>query len=132
MEYREYLAELRKDFENLLSSPFMIFKDVKKLEKVMGVYLIYFGEEIIYAGSTNKFDVRFGTDLLHKSTHTLHRKLLNEGKTIQEIKDFFKNKCKYKIKICKDKLKAEALEHFAIWVIKPKFNKYIYRNEKKN
>jgi len=124
----EYSEELKKDYEDLLNSHFMTFDEVRSLEKVTGVYLIYFGREIIYAVSTNKFDVRFGTDLLHKSTHTLHKKLLNEGKIIQEIKDFFKNKCKYKIKICEDKLKAEALEHFAIWVIKPKYNKYVYKS----
>ena len=123
----KYLEELKKDFESLFGSSFMTFNEVKKLEKIMGVYLIYIGKEIIYVGSTNKFDIRFGTDLLHESTHTLHRKLLNEGKTMQEIRDFFRDKCKYRIKICEDKLKAEALEHFAIWAIKPRYNRYVYK-----
>jgi hypothetical protein len=125
-----YLKELKKGFENLLDSFFMTFEEVKKLKKVNGVYLIYFDKKIIYVGSTNNFNVRFGTDLLHGSTHTLHKKLLNEGKTVQEIKDFFKNKCKYKIKICENMLKAEALEHFTIWVEKPKYNKHIYKCKK--
>lgn len=130
MDYKQYLEELWKDFEELLRSPFMTFEEVKNLKKTTGVYFVCFFEEIIYIGSTNKFDVRFGTDLLHKSTHTLHRKLLNEGKTTQQIKDFLKNICQYKIKMSKDKLIAEALEHLAIWVIKPRYNKYIYQQDK--
>lgn len=122
----DHLEELKKAFDDLLASSFLTFQEVKNLEKVMGVYFIYFGEKIIYIGSTNKFDVRFGTDLLHKSTHTLHDKLQKEGKKTKEIQEFFKSTCRYKIKICEDKLKAEALEHFAIWCFKPPYNKYIY------
>lgn len=130
--YIEYSKKLGRDFKDLLSSPFVTFDEVKKLKKIKGVYLIYFSGKIIYAGSTNNFNVRFGTDMLHKTTHTLHSKLLNEGMPTQKIKDFFKNKCKCKIKICKDMLRAEALEHFVIWATRPKYNKniYDYKNSK--
>ena len=118
----KYFEKLRKDFESLYNSPFVNFVEVAKLKKVTGVYFIYLNSRIIYIGSTNNFHVRFGTDLLHKSTHTLNRKLLKEGKTPQEVKYILKNKCKYKIKKCKDKLEAEGLEHVAIWIIEPKYN----------
>jgi hypothetical protein len=127
MDLKAALEETRKDFEDLSNSDLMKFEEVKQLKKITGIYFIYFQDKIIYIGSTNKFDVRFGTDLFHKSTHTLHRKLLRENKTTKEIRDFLRNKCYYRVKICKDKLKAEALEHFAIWMIKPRYNHHIYQ-----
>lgn len=127
-QIQKRLKQLREDFEELLGSRSISFKEVATFKNVMGVYLVYFKEEIIYAGSTNNFNIRFGTDLFHKSTHTLHRKLSKEGKTTQQVKDFLNNNCRYKIKECKDKLEAEALEHLVIWIIKPKYNKYLYQN----
>jgi len=126
MPVKKYLEDIERDFEALLTASFMTFEEVKKLKKVMGVYCVYFQKEIIYIGSTNKFDVRFGADLLHLSTHTLHRKLLKDGKTTAEVRRFLKSECQYRILVCQDKLQAEALEHLAIWIIKPKYNKYIY------
>jgi len=123
---KDKIEELEKDFENLINSPFKTWKEVKELGKTIGIYLTYFNNKIIYIGSTNKFSVRFGVNLTHKTTHTLHNKLLREMNK-EEVIDFLKNKCKYKIIKCEDKLKAEALEHFAIWIIKPKYNKYIYQ-----
>ena len=43
-------------------------------------------------------------------------------KTKVEFLGFLKNKCKYKIKKCEDKSKAEALEYLAI-LLKPEHNK---------
>lgn len=122
------IEKLKKDFDELLNSSFKTWEEVKRLKKIIRVYLIYYKNKIIYIGSTNNFNVRFGIDLKHKSTHTLHNKLLKENKTPEEIIEFLTNKCEYRIRECEDKLKAEALEHFAIWIIKPKYNKYIYEN----
>ncbi|ESU20198.1 hypothetical protein FEDK69T_30510 [Flavobacterium enshiense DK69] len=91
----------------------------------MGVYIIYSPEERIeYIGSTNKFNIRFGTDLKHESTHTLVKKLLKnelfENRSLAV--NYLINDCKFKIEICETKREAEALEHFAIWLLNPKYN----------
>jgi len=92
----------------------------------MGVYIIYSSEEeILYIGSTNNFHVRFGTDLRHESTHTLMKKLITQGIHLDRTvaQDFFTNYYKYRIIECQNKREAEALEHIAIWILDPKYNK---------
>ena len=128
----EKLQEFKQDFKELLDSSFLKLEDISKLKKVSGVYFAYYGDEIIYIGSTRNFSVRFSRNFKYKSNHTLHNKLLRELKEPNEVLDFLKNRCRYKIKTCEDKLKAEALEHFAIWIIKPKYNKGIYNAKIRN
>jgi len=55
----------------------------------------------MYIGSTNNFNVRFGTDLRHESTHTLIKKLLKaEIHSDRSVAaDYFKNHNKYKVKL---------------------------------
>jgi len=130
MKFDNKFEKLEKDFVDLLKSSFLSWEQIKQKKKVIGVYFVYLKDKIIYIGSTNNFNVRFGTDLLYKSTHTLHNKLLKEGNLSVNVKKFIKNKYKYKIKECEDKLEAEALEHFAIWSIKPEYNKNIYITKK--
>ena len=124
--YKEGLNKLKEDFETLVNSHPLKWEKVKELKKVTGVYVIYSGKDVIYVGSTNNFNVRFGVDLINKSTHTLNNKLLNE-KSPEETLDFIKNKCMYKIKDCKDKVEAECLEHFAISVFEPSYNNHFYK-----
>ncbi|MBB5623732.1 excinuclease UvrABC nuclease subunit [Pedobacter cryoconitis] len=92
----------------------------------MGVYLIYDQfDNLMYIGSTNKFNIRFGTDLRHESTHTLMEKLIKFEVHIDRAtaQNHFSNHYKYKVHICYDKREAEALEHLAIWILNPKYNK---------
>src|ERR1700759_5184851 len=107
---------LNSMFNELCKSDFVTFAEVKDMKKIMGVYIIYSPEnEILYIGSTNNFNVRFGTDLRHESTHTLIKKLLKAGihSDKSSAADFFKNHYKYKIFVCETKRQAEALEHIA-------------------
>lgn len=122
---KEFELLLQK-FKRLVESDFVGFEDVSKLKNITGVYMIYNeNSEIIYIGHTNKFHVRFGTDLMHESTHTLVRKLIRIGwfENRQKVKNYLKNKCRMRIEQCLNKREAEALEHIAILILSPVFNK---------
>ena len=70
---------LSSKFERLNASEFISFDQVASLKNVMGVYMIYNeSKELLYIGNTNKFHIRFGTDLKHESTHTLVRKMIKK------------------------------------------------------
>ena len=125
-DYQTEIIKLKEDFEALDKSDFLDWEQIKELKKITGVYVIFFENKVIYVGETNKFNIRFGTDLMHKTTHTFHRKLLKE-KTLEEVKDFIKNQCKYKIKECKDEVEAEQLEHFVISIYEPPYNNHFYK-----
>jgi hypothetical protein len=112
-------------YQDLIKCELISFEKVKSLKKVMGVYLIYSIEgELMYVGSTNNFNVRFGTDLRHEATHTLMKKLLrlkiHEDRKIAA--DHFTNHYRYRIQFCDTKREAEALEHLAIWLLSPIYN----------
>jgi len=119
------IEKLNSMFNELQKSNLISFDEVKSMKNVMGVYIIYSHEnEILYIGHTNKFHVRFGTDLKYESTHTLIRKLLKAlvHKDIITAQQYFINKYKYRIKTCETKREAEALEHLAIWILNPIYN----------
>ena len=120
------INELAKKFDKLIASDFFSFAQVASLKNVMGVYMIYNeNKELVYIGNTNKFHVRFGTDLKHESTHTLVRKMINNKmfSDRHEVVDFLMNKCTMKISVCESKREAEALEHIAIYILNPPLNK---------
>lgn len=120
------IETLNNKFEKLINSDYKTFEEVVSLKNIMGVYVIHNEkEEIIYIGKTNKFHVRFGTDLKHETTHTLVRKLIKSESYSDrfEVKDFLMNKCKVKIEICNTNREAEALEHIAIYILDPYYNK---------
>ena len=120
------IENLNNKFEKLINSNFKNFEEVASLKNIMGVYIIHNEkEEIIYIGKTNKFNVRFGTDLKHETTHTLVRKLIKSGNHIDrfQVKKFLISQCKIKIEICDSNREAEALEHIAIYILEPFYNK---------
>jgi excinuclease UvrABC nuclease subunit len=120
------IEHLQHLYGQLLSSDQISFIEVSSKKKITGVYIIYSAEkEILYIGSTNNFHVRFGTDLKHESTHTLVKKVLKDGSFADRsaAKVHFMDHCLYRICICRDKREAEALEHLAIWLLQPKYNK---------
>lgn len=119
------VLELNEKFNKLCCSDFYSFEEVSKMRNIMGVYVIYEGATIIYIGKTNKFHIRFGTDLRHESTHTLVRKLIKSErfKDRIEVKNHFIKSCKIKIEICETNRQAEALEHIAIHILNPFYNK---------
>ncbi len=117
---------LSSKFEKLNASEFISFDQVASLKDVMGVYMIYNeSKELLYIGNTNKFHIRFGTDLKHESTHTLVRKMIKKEmfSDRHKVVDFLKNKCSIKIEVCETKREAEALEHIAIYILNPPLNK---------
>ena len=117
---------LSSTFERLNASEFISFDQVASLKNVMGVYMIYNeSKELLYIGNTNKFHIRFGTDLKHESTHTLVRKMIKKEmfSDRHKVVDFLKNKCSIKIEVCETKREAEALEHIAIYILNPLLNK---------
>jgi excinuclease UvrABC nuclease subunit len=117
---------LSSKFERLNASEFISFDQVASLKNVMGVYMIYNeSKELLYIGNTNKFHIRFGTDLKHESTHTLVRKMIKKEmfSDRHKVVDFLKNKCSIKIEVCETKREAEALEHIAIYILNPLLNK---------
>lgn len=130
-EYIKELEKLKNNFESLDKSNFLKWEEIKKLKKMGGVYVIFFDKKVIYVGKTNNFNVRFGTDLINKSTHTLHKKLLKE-KSFEEVKYFIKQKYEYKIKECESEIEAEELETFTISVFKPKYNNHFYKDSTSN
>ena len=120
------IEDLSNKFEKLNASEYISFAQVTALKNVMGVYMIYNeNKDLLYIGSTNKFHVRFGTDLKHESTHTLVRKMMKNGmfSNRHEVVDYLKNKCSMKIEECESKREAEALEHIAIYILNPPLNK---------
>jgi len=117
---------LSSKFERLNASEFISFDQVASLKNVMGVYMIYNeSKQLLYIGNTNKFHIRFGTDLKHESTHTLVRKMIKKEmfSDRHKVVDFLKNKCSIKIEVCETKREAEALEHIAIYILNPLLNK---------
>jgi len=122
----DQIINLSNKLTELINSKTLSFQEVKNNKNIMGVYLIYdqLGQ-LMYIGSTNKFHIRFGTDLLHESTHTLMKKLIKLEIHIDRLtaQNHFSNHYKYKISICSNKREAEALEHLAIWMLQPIYNK---------
>jgi len=133
MSYEIYFENIKKKFERIIKSDLLSFESVNKKKKVIGVYFIYSEdkEKPIYIGKTNNFHVRFGTDLKYESTHTLHKKLLNKGLSKEEIRELLINRWSYRVEECEDEMEAEALEHFAIFIFKPKYNAHIYNSSNK-
>lgn len=121
----EEIAMLASKFETLVSSSFLTFDEVSGLKNKMGVYMIYEEQKLIYVGKTNKFHIRFGTDLKHETTHTLVRKLIKNGTHVDrfEVTDFLRTKCKIRIEFCDTNRGAEALEAIAIFILNPELNR---------
>lgn len=120
------LTELSDKFEKLCNSDYVSFSEVAALKNIMGVYMIYNDKkELLYIGNTNKFHVRFGTDLKHETTHTLVRKLIKNEMFADRhgVIDYLNNLCCMRIEACESKREAEALEHLAIYILKPSLNK---------
>lgn len=118
------LQLINRKYENILNSTFIDFNEVKSLKNITGVYMIFDDKhELLYVGHTNKFNIRFGTDLKHEKTHTLFKKLLKENPDREFNKKNISNIYKYKIEICQTKREAEALEHLLIYLLNPKYNK---------
>jgi len=120
------LTDLSDKFEKLCGSEFISFSEVAALKNIMGVYMIYNDKnELLYIGNTNKFHVRFGTNLKHEKTHTLVRKLIKNEMFPDRYGavDYLKNLCCMRIEECASKREAEALEHLAIYILKPSLNK---------
>ena len=117
---KRHIEKIKKMFSGLVSSDFASFKEVSAKKNITGVYIIYSPmEEVLYIGSTNKFNIRFGTDLKHESTHTLMRKLLKQ-EIFRDRKialKYLSTQCKFRILTCDDKREAEALEHFTIYLM---------------
>ncbi len=89
-----------------------------------GVYAIYQNKKIIYIGSSIKGDGikrRLRALLADPRRHTLHRKLKKRYKTSENVRNFLKKKCTLKV-IELNKQEAKMFEHFAIGVLKPKYN----------
>jgi len=122
---REEITSLSSQFEALIKSSFLTFDEVSGLKNRMGVYMIYECNKLIYVGKTNKFHVRFGTDLRHETTHTLVRKLIKRGTHADryEVIDFLRTKCKIQIGFCDTNRGAEALEAIAIFILNPELNR---------
>ena len=121
----DLIRELSNKFDKLNSSEFISFAQVAEEKNVMGVYMIYDErKELIYIGNTNKFHIRFGTDLKHESTHTLVRKMIKKEmfSDRHKVVAFLKNICSMKIEVCESKREAEALERLAIYLLNPPFN----------
>lgn len=113
-------------YNELLVSEKRSFESVAGLKNVMGVYMIYGpNDELFYIGKTNKFHVRFGTDLKHESTHTLVSKLIKNGRFADrfQVKEFLKSQCQVRIVQSETSREAEAVEHMAIYLLNPKINK---------
>jgi hypothetical protein len=120
------ISLLNLKYETLLKSEFLTFSEVASLKNLMGVYIIYKEDlEILYIGSTNKFNIRFGTDLKHETTHTLVNKLIKNGTfpDRHKVVNYLRENCKMRIEFCKTKREAEALEHIAIYILNPLLNK---------
>ncbi len=122
---KEQVELLVSKFDNLRDSQFRSFDEVSMLKNKMGVYLIYEEDTLVYVGKTNKFHIRFGTDLKHETTHTLVKKLIKSGRFEDRYKvvSYFKTACKIKIEFCETNREAEALEALTIYLLNPAFNK---------
>jgi hypothetical protein len=119
------ISILSEKYDRLMGSPFLSFTEVAALKNKMGVYVIYEDNHIIYIGKTNKFHIRFGTDLKHESTHTLFKKLIKieKCKDRLDVVNFLNTKCRYRIEFCDENREAEALEAIAIHILNPQLNR---------
>ena len=95
----EHNLILNQKFNSLINNNFLCFNEVVQKKNIMGVYIAYSEKkEILYIGSTNKFNIRFGTDLKHETTHTLMNKLLKSNTFTERklAKDYLIDVCKFK------------------------------------
>ena len=125
----DLILHINSKFEKLIDSDYCSFEKVASLKNVMGVYMIYDeNKQLLYIGNTNKFHIRFGTDLKHETTHTLVRKLISKGlyNDRYEVVNFLKNQCYVRIAKCDSKREAEALEHLAIYILDPPYNNHYF------
>ena len=109
---------------NVLSrSQFLDFEKVKTMGSGYAAYLVYQGDKVIYAGSTNNLSSRFTDMLMPKTTFLLYNKLVQDLGSFRSASNFLLRDCKYKVKMCESRPDAEAIEHLAIATFNPQYNK---------
>ena len=108
------IAEMKPKLKALLNSEFRDFKTKYDDLKIIGVYAIYEGDEIIYIGESGNIQDRLYNHLLKlKGTHDLRTKKLCGYKNLdtnEEILDFLLKKCKFKVKNEFYRARLEALK----------------------
>jgi len=113
-------------FDRLIAGPFLSFGEVAALKDQTGVYLVCQEEDTpLCIGKTNKFHVRFGTDLKHGSTRTSVRKRVAAKPLIDcgGVVHFLATACKIRVEPRETGREAEALEAVAIFLLDPAFNR---------
>lgn len=122
---RQEINKIADKLRDLSNSDFYSFDEVAALKNKMGVYIIHEEDRIIYIGKTNKFNIRFGTDLKHESTHTLVRKLIKSGQfdNRYQVVKYLRESCRVQIAFCESNRECEALEAIAIHILDPALNK---------
>jgi excinuclease UvrABC nuclease subunit len=116
------INEMKPKLLNLLNSKERNFEIKYDDLKTEGIYAIYEGDEIIYIGQSKNFQDRLYNHLLKQNNHDLADRLvgyknLEKG---EPVLNFLLKKCRFKV--IKENYRLR-LEHFAVGVLKPKFNK---------
>jgi len=123
------------DYINKKGTGICKLKECPKLRDLMyaGVYCIYNEKkEIIYVGSaglSHTLRYRIGDLFVYNENskkspfhHTLTYKLEKEFGDIDKVRDYYFEKCKFKIIIADSDAEAHALEYLLILLFGPKYN----------
>lgn len=123
-QYKQIISEL-------LRQPILNFDDElsKKIPKQPGIYRIFESNNLnkaIYIGKSKSLQRRIIGDHYtgDRIASTLKRKLIN-GEDLsneKEVKNYLSNNCLVQFLMIQDKDLLTSIEHFAVAVLKPKWN----------
>jgi len=93
-------------------------------EGSFAVYIVFESDRPIYVGSTTRGLKRIRNNLMRARNHTLSHKLRVQrfGGKREEVINFLKEKCSFKILHLEDIYFTQALEYFTILKLKPRYN----------
>jgi len=108
----------------------------RKYREFCGVYIIYEGRNIIYIGKSGGGAYRIA-DLAYqkndKFKHTLSQKIIKfkSFRNINEVMNFYREKCFLKVIKTGSDMDAEIVESIFIKLFRPKYNKELKPNLEK-
>ncbi|MCL4295207.1 MAG: GIY-YIG nuclease family protein [Anaerolineae bacterium] len=126
------IVPYKKLLQALLTSPQLPFNENlhRSLPSEGGVYRIFESDSdwqsSIYIGTSNNLQNRIYRSHFMgiRQVSTFKRKLIRQGWYADEnaVKQYLKARCKVQFVIVADKISRIAFEHFAVAILKPKYN----------
>ncbi len=132
VEMDNIINEYKNLLQTLLLNPQLPFDNAlhRSLPEKGGVYRIFEKDQSwqssVYVGKTSNLSNRIYTNHLmgNKDASTLKKKLIKSGKFADknDVKSYLQSKCLVQYVEVSDELYRTFFEHFAVSVLKPKYN----------